>query len=274
MTVREPDGERDQQDDWFAEPEREARLRHRESARRPEADDWTEEDVGVRGDAVPRWDLTRPEAKVGLAIAALAVILLIGLAAGGVFSSGGKKATPPVTTPPTTTAPPATTQQQKPTITVPTQALKPGDKGAQVKLLQQALKSLGYLSGTADGAYGPATEAAVKSFQQVAGLKTDGIAGAQTEAALKRAATSGATQSPTTFDAPTSTLAPGDTGAQVIVLQRELSGLGYSIGTIDGTYGSKTQAAVKAFQAAQGLPADGIVGSQTLAALAAKATSG
>ena len=272
MTGREPDAGQDL-DDWFSEPEREARLRRREAARMPDADDWTDEDVGVRDAGGGQWNLTRPEAKVGLGIAALAVILLIGLAAGGVFSSGGKKATPPVTTPPATTQQTSTTPK-KPALTVPTQALKPGDKSAQVKLLQQDLKKLGYLSGTADGAYGPETEAAVRGFQQVAGLKVDGIAGPLTLAALKQASPSSATSNPTTFDAPTSTLAPGDTGAQVVVLQRELSGLGYDLGTIDGTYGPKTVAAVKTFQTAAGLAADGIVGSKTLAALAAKATSG
>ena len=273
MTGREPEGERSL-DDWFAEPEREARLRRREVARDPETEDWTDEDVGARDFGGGPWNLTRPEAKVGLAIAALAVIVLIGLAAGGVFSSGGKKATPPVTTPPTTTPSQSTTTPKTPAVTVPTQALKPGDKSAQVKLLQRALETLGYLSGTVDGAYGPATEAAVKSFQSIAGLTADGIAGPKTLAALKQASPASATTSPSSFDAPTSTLAPGDTGTQVVVLQRELSGLGYSVGTIDGTYGSKTVAAVKAFQTANGLAADGIVGSKTLSALSSKSTSG
>jgi len=272
MTGRDPEDEAPL-DDWFAEPEREARHRRREAARMPDAEDWTEEDVGVRDLGGGPWNLTRPEAKVGLAIAGLAVLLLIGLAAGGVFSSGGKKATPPVTAPPTTTQQTSTTPTT-PAITVPTKALKPGDKGAQVKLLQKALEALGYLSGTVDGAYGPATEAAVKGFQSIAGLKADGVAGAQTLAALKRATPTGTTSSSASFDAPTSTHAPGDTGAQVVVLQRELSGLGYSVGTIDGTYGSKTVAAVKQFQTANGLSPDGVVGSKTLAALASKATSG
>jgi len=114
----------------------------------------------------------------------------------------------------------------------------------------------------------------VKSFQSIAGLTADGIAGPKTLAALKQASPASATTSPSSFDAPTSTLAPGDTGTQVVVLQRELSGLGYSVGTIDGTYGSKTVAAVKAFQTANGLAADGIVGSKTLSALSSKSTSG
>ena len=44
-------------------------------------------------------------------------------------------------------------------------------------LLQQKLIALGYLTGTADGAYGDATVAAVKAFQSANGLKADGQAG-------------------------------------------------------------------------------------------------
>jgi Putative peptidoglycan binding domain len=67
--------------------------------------------------------------------------------------------------------------------------------------------------------------------------------------------------------APTSTLKPGDTGAQVKRLQRALAQLGYSPGSIDGDYGSSTVAAVKRFQEASKLTADGILGPATLRAL-------
>jgi hypothetical protein len=66
---------------------------------------------------------------------------------------------------------------------------------------------------------------------------------------------------------PTTTLKPGDTGTQVTALQRALATLGYSPGKPDGTYGPATQQAVAAFQKANNLTADGIFGTQTLAAL-------
>jgi len=69
--------------------------------------------------------------------------------------------------------------------------------------------------------------------------------------------------------APNISLAPGDQGPQVEVLQRALGSLGFSTGKVDGNYGPKTKAAVKRFQRSVRLTADGIVGPKTRAALAA-----
>jgi TP901 family phage tail tape measure protein len=62
-----------------------------------------------------------------------------------------------------------------------------------------------------------------------------------------------------------STLKKGSTGEDVKSLQRALIALGYSAGSIDGIFGSKTLAAVKAFQKAVGISVDGIVGKNTKA---------
>lgn len=59
-------------------------------------------------------------------------------------------------------------------------------KGEDVKKVQQKLMSLGYSCGKdgADGKYGKNTVKAVKAFQKVSGLKTDGIVGENTAVAL------------------------------------------------------------------------------------------
>lgn len=59
----------------------------------------------------------------------------------------------------------------------------------------------------------------------------------------------------------------GSQGLDVKRLQEILNGGGYNAGPIDGIFGSQTKAAVKAYQTAKGLIADGIVGAQTWAAL-------
>ncbi|HEY1370357.1 MAG TPA: peptidoglycan-binding protein [Gaiellaceae bacterium] len=61
---------------------------------------------------------------------------------------------------------------------------KPQMKGPGVKAVQQQLKAQGYLTGAADGIYGPATAQAVKAFQQANGLPVDGVVGPQTRTAL------------------------------------------------------------------------------------------
>ena len=65
------------------------------------------------------------------------------------------------------------------------------------------------------------------------------------------------------------TLRKGDKGTQVKVLQWLLSLNGYNVGTVDGIFGEKTLKAVKAYQTAKGLSADGVVGAQTWAKLLA-----
>ena len=59
----------------------------------------------------------------------------------------------------------------------------------------------------------------------------------------------------------------GSSGEEVKQIQRKLKDWGYYKGNVDGVFGSQTFDAVKAFQRNNGLTVDGIVGSQTLAAL-------
>ena len=60
-------------------------------------------------------------------------------------------------------------------------------------------------------------------------------------------------------------LKKGSKGEQVKALQRMLYAMGYNIGSnpIDGDFGSKTDAAVRAYQKKYGLAVDGIVGVKT-----------
>src|SRR4051794_22907746 len=58
-------------------------------------------------------------------------------------------------------------------------------------------------------------------------------------------------------------LKKGSTGEAVKQLQQALKDLGYDVGAVDGQFGAKTEQAVKAFQHARGIAADGIVGDIT-----------
>lgn len=62
--------------------------------------------------------------------------------------------------------------------------LRPGDRGPEVKFLQERLQSVGY-NVPDTGVYGSITEAAVEEFQSISGLPADGIVGHQTWEALR-----------------------------------------------------------------------------------------
>ena len=63
------------------------------------------------------------------------------------------------------------------------------------------------------------------------------------------------------------TLFPGDRGDEVATLQQALVDSGFDPGAVDGDFGPRTEAAVRALQAAVGLDVDGIVGPATWEAL-------
>lgn len=145
-----------------------------------------------------------------------------------------------------------------------------GMKGDDVKSVQTKLIALGYLTGKADGVYGTATESAIRRFQTRNGLTSDGICGEDTVKALYSStaidAGSSVTPSPKPVDesAPTRILRPGMSGDDVKSVQSRLDKFGYYSGALDGIYGAATVAAVQAFQARNGLTADGKVGANTV----------
>lgn len=63
------------------------------------------------------------------------------------------------------------------------------------------------------------------------------------------------------------TLRKGSRGDDVKKLQETLNAMGYDCGMVDGIFGAKTEIAVRSFQQANGLAADGIAGKNTLALL-------
>jgi peptidoglycan hydrolase-like protein with peptidoglycan-binding domain len=65
--------------------------------------------------------------------------------------------------------------------------LRPGDQGPAVLALQLRLVSLGYWLGAADSRYGSSTLHAITAFQKATGLRSDGVAGPHTLAALDEA---------------------------------------------------------------------------------------
>lgn len=75
-------------------------------------------------------------------------------------------------------------QPSLPDPTHPTRTLRRGDRGHDVRVLQQRLAAFGHYHGAIDGIFGPQTEQAVREFQASSGLQPDGIAGPRTLARL------------------------------------------------------------------------------------------
>lgn len=163
------------------------------------------------------------------------------------------------------TAPRATatpTHTPKPTATPNTSRyLEIGYSGSDVRQLQQRLITLGWLGGEADAYYGGATEAAVKAFQARSGLWNDGVAGPDTQNKLY---SSSAAKSGSVVSSIGVSLKEGMESASVRAMQKRLKELSYLTGSVDGTFGAGTKAAVTAFQQQNGLKADGIAGTATL----------
>lgn len=166
----------------------------------------------------------------------------------------------------TATPKPTTKATKKPSATATPNLskdyyLEVGSSGSKVRTLQNRLIELGWMAGSADGEFGGATEYALKAFQARAGEWDDGIAGPST---LKKLYSSSASKTSTVQSSVGVTLQSGMTGDSVRALQRRLKELGYYDGSIDGSYGSGTIAAVKTFQSQNGLKSDGKAGTSTL----------
>ena len=140
-----------------------------------------------------------------------------------------------------------------------------GCTGDAVKTLQDKLNALGYNSGNVDGIFGAKTYAAVTAFQKANSLGVDGIVGKLTWGKLYGVSPAMPVETTTVVGRPM--VSYGSRGDAVRKLQELLNALGYDCGSVDGIFGSKTKAAVLAFQKANGLGVDGIVGPLTWAKL-------
>jgi N-acetylmuramoyl-L-alanine amidase len=137
-----------------------------------------------------------------------------------------------------------------------------GSRGEDVRDLQRRLAAVGLSLSPDDlGVFGTATEQAVQEFQTRRGLRVDGIVGRETWSALVESG----------FELGDRLLyfrRPMLRGDDVTELQRRLNALGFDAGREDGILGRATAAALTEFQRNAGLPADGICGDTTIAALA------
>lgn len=138
-------------------------------------------------------------------------------------------------------------------------SLKKGSMGNSVAVMQSYLIKLGYLDISANGEFGTETEKALKRFQSVNGISSDGVAGTQTLGVLYGASP----KNNTDLEVLDRTLKVGMNGDDVKSVQQYLKDLGYLDSIVDGNYGNVTKVAAIMFQANEGLYVDGEIGNQS-----------
>ena len=169
----------------------------------------------------------------------------------------------------------------------PTVPLRVGSVNDNVRTVQLRLNRIGknYPSipkiPETDGIFGAQTEAAVRRFQEIFGLSADGVVGRATWYYIRRIYNAvkrlneidgeGVTLEEVTAQYP-GVLREGDVSLGVLNLQYFINYLSAYYNTIpplavDGTFGPATRAAVIDVQNTFGLPADGIVGEVTWEAI-------
>lgn len=125
------------------------------------------------------------------------------------------------------------------------------ETGNLMEEIQQFLNDTYNLNLEVDGAYGPSTQEAIVMGVQTelneqygADLTVDGIFGSGSQEAFV-------------------SIKPNSEGNITRLIQAQLIGLGYETNGFDGIYGSGLEKAVRNFQSANGLSADGVVGKDT-----------
>jgi peptidoglycan hydrolase-like protein with peptidoglycan-binding domain len=139
--------------------------------------------------------------------------------------------------------------------------------------IQRELSRRGFYDGPVDGLYGPKTDAAVRDFEQTAGLKPSTE---PNESLLRAIARAGAKTAKTQVPAGKPTAARIDPIAEqigysrrVLAVQRALAEYGYGQIKPSGIVDSDTQAAIEKFERQRKLPVTGQVSDRVARELAA-----
>ena len=144
--------------------------------------------------------------------------------------------------------------------------LKVGATGEAVRQLQEFLATFDHVPGPIDGMFGSRTRLAVLAFQAARQLSADGVVGSMTRGEVSELVQLAARAS--VLDPDGRNMSQGARGSDVAELQGLLKVVGLDVGIADGVFGSRTSAAVRAFQDANGLLIDGVVGRGTRVRLA------
>lgn len=140
-------------------------------------------------------------------------------------------------------------------------ALYEGDIAQSVEKVKNQLYELGFYTGLIDTEFTHELSEAVYFFQLANGIQTTGSADKATRLLLNSGAC--VTMDEFTREMSEVSVQMGDVGHQVVLLQRRLMDLGYTLESPNGTFDKKTENAVMTFQMAHGLEETGIADTDT-----------
>jgi peptidoglycan hydrolase-like protein with peptidoglycan-binding domain len=217
---------------------------------------WT----SVRTPFLVRWLLRSPRDSVAGAIAAFAAIAIL---LNALFMQSGPHPAPifanrsaPAAAPLVTTLAP-TSKPAEPT------RLRPGT----VAEIQRELGNRGFYDGASDGVYGPKTDAAIRDFEQAAGLRPSAEPNNVLLAAISHSAVKARPAAVVPRKDPIAALlAPN---ARIVAVQRALTDFGYGPVTPTGIESAETRAAIERFEKARRRPVTGQISDQLVRELAA-----
>lgn len=146
-------------------------------------------------------------------------------------------------------------------------------KRTRVQLITEIQKELlrrKFYDGAVDGVYGPKMDAAIREFEQAAGLRPSGEPTETLLKALGRAPAKVTKAKPAPGSArATETKTPAAQSRKIMAVQRALTDFGYGPLKLTGTFDAPTKAAIEKFERARKLPVRGQLSGRLVSELAA-----
>ena len=131
---------------------------------------------------------------------------------------------------------------------------------------QRELLRRGFYDGAADGVYGPKTDAAIRDFEQAAGLRPSAEPNDMLLASIARSAIKAQPLALQHNDPIAALLAPS---GRIVAVQRALTDFGYGPVKPTGIYDAETRMSIERFEKARRRPVTGQISDQLVRDLAA-----
>jgi peptidoglycan hydrolase-like protein with peptidoglycan-binding domain len=143
-------------------------------------------------------------------------------------------------------------------------------RGEIIADVQRELARRGFYDGAIDGLYGARTDAAIRDFEQSAGMKATGEPSEALLQAILRFGAKGkaaAMPAPPRRDVIAELISPANS-RQIMAVQRALSDFGYGQIKATGVFDADTRAAIERFERERKLPVSGQISDQLMRELA------